>query len=68
MVHPACLFVVGAIFALNIRGAADYVYLRIERHVTWTGGGIGPGTLWIFGSVFFAFGVIAIAVEGVARL
>ncbi|MFL0392265.1 MULTISPECIES: hypothetical protein [Streptomyces] len=53
---------------MNIRGAADYVYLRIERHVTWTGGGIGPGTLWIFGSVFFAFGVIAIAVEGVARL
>ncbi|MFI7243031.1 hypothetical protein [Streptomyces qinglanensis] len=68
VVYPACLFVLGGILAFNIRGAADYVYLRVERRVTGLGGGIGPRTLRIAGGIFFVMGGIGTAVEVATRL
>ncbi|WP_431983982.1 hypothetical protein [Streptomyces qinglanensis] len=68
VVYLACLFVLGGILAFNIRGAADSVYLRVERHVTWLGGGLGPRTLRIAGWLSFVMGGIGTTVEVATRL
>jgi hypothetical protein len=67
MTYPVCFFILGAVLTFNIRGAADYLYLRIERRVA-VSGGIGPRTLRIFGAMCFGSGGISVTVEVVTRL
>jgi hypothetical protein len=67
MAYPVCFVIFGAILAFNVRGAADYVYLRIERRIA-VSGGIGPRTLRIFGALLFGMGGMTVTVEAVTRL
>lgn len=67
VVAPAVMATVGFVLLFNVRGVADYLYLRFEGRMVAVGGGISPRMLRGFGALFTFFGTIGFMVQIVSR-